>query len=181
MASPPSVAGLLLTGGTSRRLGQDKSVVVIGGQRLCDRAMATLSQVSSPVVEVGPGRTSLPAVREDPPGDGPLAAVAAGAAALPSGWGAIVLAVDMPSVTAGFLRKIALHPGSGCVVPVAGGFRQPLCARYSAEALALSAGLVADGHRSMRALLDRVEVIEVPADPDLFTDIDTPEDLQAML
>jgi molybdopterin-guanine dinucleotide biosynthesis protein A len=181
MASTPSVAGLLLTGGASRRLGQDKAVVVIGGHRLCDRAAATLSQVASPVVEVGPGRTSLPATQEDPPGDGPLAALAAGAAALPPGVAVLVLAVDMPSVTAEFLRSIALHPATGCVVPVAGGFRQTLCARYSPEAVALSVELVADGERSMRALLDRVDVVEVAADPDLFADVDTPEDLQALL
>src|SRR3954468_1318664 len=98
----PSVAGLLLPGGASRRMGRDKALLEVGGQRLVDRAATALAAVADPVLEVGPGWSVLPAVREDPPGSGPLAAVVAGAAALRAGGHdgpVIVLAVDMPFVT----------------------------------------------------------------------------------
>src|SRR5438132_14472 len=75
-------AGLLLTGGASRRMGTDKALIEVDGQRLAERAAAVLAAVADPVVEVGPGWSPLPAVREDPPGSGPLAAVSTGAAAL---------------------------------------------------------------------------------------------------
>src|SRR5918912_556717 len=100
-------AGLLLTGGASRRMGTDKALIEVGGQRLVDRAADVLSAVADPVVEVGPGWSHLPAVREDPPGSGPLAALAAGAAALRAAGHdgpVLVLAVDMHRVPAELLR-----------------------------------------------------------------------------
>ena len=58
--------------------------------------------VASPVLEVGPAFASADAVREDPPGGGPLAAVVAGWDALGRGAaqvdGVLVLAVDLPFV-----------------------------------------------------------------------------------
>src|SRR5437868_6031867 len=151
---PRPVAALLLTGGASSRMGTDKATLVIGGERLCGRAARLLRAVADPVFEVGPGHTDLPRADEGPERRGPLAAVAAGAAALPAGVPAIVLAVDMPAVNDALLRALAEHPSAGTVVPVdAEGRLQPLCARYSPAALATAAGLVAAGKRAMAALL----------------------------
>lgn len=179
-------AGLLLTGGSSRRMGRDKAVMTVDGRRLADRAAEALSAVCRPVLEVGPGHTTLPAVREDPPGGGPLAALGAGWAALCArGWSGpvVVLAVDMPLVTADLLRFLARHPGRATVVPRSGGEPQPLCARYSPDALDLVPGLLAGGERSLRSLLAVIEVLWLEADDwaaaapsDAFADLDAPED-----
>jgi molybdopterin-guanine dinucleotide biosynthesis protein A len=185
-------AGLLLTGGASRRLGRDKATVVVGGERLVDRAARLLAGVARPVIEVGPGRSRLPWVLEDDPGSGPLAAVAAGASLLQRGGHrgpALVLAVDLPLVTEGLLALLAGHPSTGCVVPVDGaGYPQPLCARYSAAALSAASGLSAAGFTSPRALLERTAVTWLPppawsaaagsAHP--FADVDTDEDLASI-
>src|SRR5437763_249666 len=152
---PGAVAGLLLTGGASRRMGTDKALLEVGGQRLVDRAAGALAAVAEPAVEVGPGWSALPAVREDPPGSGPLAAVAAGAAALRAGGHdgpVIVLAVDMPFVTVDLLRLLATRPGPATAVPRAGGHPQVLCARYGPEALAAVDRLHAAGGVSLRRL-----------------------------
>jgi molybdopterin-guanine dinucleotide biosynthesis protein A len=76
------VAGLLRTGGASRRMSPGEVPLALGGERLADRGARLLSVVGSRVLEVGPGHTPLPAVREDPPGQGRHAGVAAGALAL---------------------------------------------------------------------------------------------------
>jgi molybdopterin-guanine dinucleotide biosynthesis protein A len=183
----PRVAGLLLTGGSSRRLGTDKASAVLGGRSLADRAAALLMAVCEPVIEVGPGRSPLAAVREDLPGAGPLAAVAAGGRALTErdrGGPALVLAVDMPRVTEGLLRFLASYPGDGSVVPFAAGKAQPLCARYSAAALRSADELTARGERSMMALIESLDDIQwagprmwgTVAPEDAFADVDTPED-----
>ena len=78
----PMVSGLLLTGGASRRLGRDKATLVVHGERFADRGARVLGTVCTPVLEVGPGVSDLPAVREEPAGAGPLAALAAGGAEL---------------------------------------------------------------------------------------------------
>jgi molybdopterin-guanine dinucleotide biosynthesis protein A len=189
-------AGLLLTGGASRRLGRDKALVVIDGVTLADRAAALLVAVCDPVIEVGPGRTGLPVVLEDPPGSGPLAALVAGWAELGRRGHpgpVLVLAVDMPGVTAALLRHLATRPGPATAVPVdrrlpeGGQTRpQPLCARYGADALDTAADLVAAGERSLRSLLAVTPVVWVEAgewEPlagsGAFADVDTPGDLEA--
>jgi molybdopterin-guanine dinucleotide biosynthesis protein A len=186
----PPVAGLLLTGGTSRRLGVDKATLLLDGDRLVDRVAGVLAGVATTVLEVGPGYSSLAAVREEPPGSGPLAALAAGAAALGArGLGTsavLVLAVDLPFVDAPLLEWLASHRDPRTVVPVVDGLPQPLCARYTYAALSLAPELVAAGERSMRALLSRLDVHDATeaewggvASARAFADVDTPEDASA--
>ena len=182
-----NVAGLLLTGGGSRRMGVDKAALVVDGVPLAERAAAALLAVVSPVLEVGPGRTSLPVVTEADPGAGPLGALAAGAATLARhghAGPAVLLATDLPFVTAALVRALASHPSEAAVVPVVAGRRQPLAARYSPAALQLAPALFSAGRRSLAALLEDVDVVEVTEDGlaplvDLreLEDVDTPEDL----
>ena len=76
------MAGVLLTGGASRRMGTDKARLVVNGETLAARSARVLTAVCDPVVEVGPGVSGLPAVLEEPPGAGPLVALLAGVGAL---------------------------------------------------------------------------------------------------
>ena len=189
------VAGLLLTGGASRRMGSDKALLEVDGRRMVDRAAAALGAVAEPVVEVGPGWSGLPAVREDPPGSGPLAAVSAGAAALRAaghGGAVLVLAVDMPRVDVEVLRLLADRPGPATAVPRADGHPQVLCARYGPDALAEADRLLAGGGQSLRLLVEDLaargeadwvepEEWEPVAGPEAFSDVDTPEDLRRVL
>jgi molybdopterin-guanine dinucleotide biosynthesis protein A len=179
------VAGLLLTGGASSRLGVPKAELRRDGERLADRGARILSSVSAPVVEVGPGPTGLPAVREVPVGAGPLAALVAGAAEANrrhATRGVLVLAVDLPFVDPPLLAWLAEHPAPGAVVPRVDGIPQTLCARYADTDLPVAARLRAAGRASMRALLDAVPVTYVDeaewgpiADPGAFLDVDTPD------
>jgi molybdenum cofactor guanylyltransferase len=182
------VAGLLLTGGQSRRLGTDKALVRKEGETLAARGARVLGAVCAPVLEVGAGASGLPAVREEPPGAGPLAALVAGAMALRergSDDGLLLLAVDLPFVEPPLLQLLAaIDPGEGVVVPLADGRQQPLCAHYSPAALRRAGALAAEGERALKALLGAVDVDEIdePAwqrvsPPRALDDIDTPEDL----
>ena len=168
-------------------MGADKAAMVVEGLPLAQRAAGALTAVVSPVFEVGPGRSSLATVAEAELGAGPLGALAAGAAALAAHGhraGAVVLATDLPFVTADLVRVLASHPSAGTVVPVLAGRRQLLAARYSPTALRTAPTLFAAGRRSLAALLDEVDVVELPEDElarlvDLreLEDVDTPEDL----
>ena len=191
---PDAVGGLLLTGGASLRMGEDKALIELGGHRLVDRAAALLTAVADPVIEVGPGWSGLPAVREDPPGSGPLAALSAGAAALRAAGhdgSVLVLAVDMPRVGVELLRFLAGRAGTATAVPRAGGHPQPMCARYGPDVLAAVDQRLAAGGRSLRDLLETLapsgavswvepEEWEPMAGPEAFSDVDTPEDLRRL-
>ncbi len=184
------VAGLVLTGGESRRLGIAKSMLLRGDESLADRSARVVAEVCDPVLEVGPGATRLPAVREDPGGSGPLAAVVAGALELRARGHAgpvLVLAVDLPLIEPSVLTWLADHPAMGTVVPRVAGKAQSLCARYAAEALHVAEQLVAEGEQSMRALLAAIPVTyldedawEGVCDAHSFADVDTPEDLERL-
>lgn len=178
-------AGLLLTGGASARLGTPKAELRRAGVRLADRNAALLTAVCTVTLEVGPGYSALPAVREDPPGSGPLAALVAGAAALHARGEplpVLVLGVDLPFVDTALLTWLATRPGTGTVVPRVAGSPQPLCARYGTADLAVAAGLRRAGAASMRALLDAAAVTYLDeadwgavTDASGFDDVDTPD------
>ena len=167
-------------------MGRDKATIEIGGEALAVRAAAALrAALAGPFVEVGPGRSGLPAITEEPAGEGPLVAVAAAASILDCSHPAFVLAVDMPAVSADLIRLIAGHSGAGSIVPADGSGRlQPLCARWDPAAVSAAPGLVASGHRSMQSLLEVAPVTVVPPDEWLavanahaLLDADTPDDL----
>jgi molybdopterin-guanine dinucleotide biosynthesis protein A len=179
--------GLLFTGGASSRLGFTKAELRRDGERFVDRGARVLGAVCDDVIEVGTGFGALPTVHEDPPGAGPLAALAAGAAALRDRGhvdSVLVLAVDLPFVEPALLAWLGSHPAPGSVVPRVEGIAQSVCARYSPDALSTARALVGAGERSMRALLDTVDVTyvdeaewSVVCAARAFADIDTPEDL----
>ncbi|HEY6623697.1 MAG TPA: molybdenum cofactor guanylyltransferase [Acidimicrobiales bacterium] len=182
------IAGLVLTGGASRRMGRDKASIVLADGRTCARTVAArLAEVADPVLEVGPGTSGLTAVPDDRPGAGPLAALATGWAAL-SGLGrggpVLVLACDLPAISVPLLELLARTPGEGTLVPVVGGRPQPLCARFGRASLDRCRSLVGEGRSSLMALLDVTPVTWLGPDvwsevvgPECFVDIDTPQDL----
>jgi molybdopterin-guanine dinucleotide biosynthesis protein A len=176
-------------------MGVDKAAIRLSdadgrsGPTLAERTVDLLLEACSPAVEVGPGRTCLPAVAESPAGAGPLAAMVAGWDALRAGgWfgPVVVVATDLPMLTSSMLVWLAEHPASGSVVPVAGGRVQPLCARYSPADMDVAARLVRQGERALSALLDVTDPLLAGEDAwaagaggdAVLTDVDTPEDLR---
>jgi molybdopterin-guanine dinucleotide biosynthesis protein A len=184
------VAGLLLTGGSSRRMGHDKATLVIEGEPNARRLGALLAGVVEPALEVGGQCSGLAAIADEQPGEGPLTALVTGWSAL-SGAGhegsVVVLACDLPLVTSAFLRWLAQYPGERSVVPLVDGRLQPLCARWSAPDLRRSVERAADGARSLRELLEEMDPVTVrPSDwagvaaPSTLSDADTPDDLERL-
>jgi molybdopterin molybdotransferase len=169
---------IVLAGGASRRLGADKPEQRIGGRRLLDIALAAVAGADA-VVVVGPPRdvpTGVTVVRENPPGAGPVAAVAAGLAALPGDRADIVvLPADLPDITASTVAALAKARG-GAPVALAvddSGRRQYLTAVWDSAALA--AALAADPPR----MRDLIPADAATAKVSGVADIDTPEQLAA--
>jgi molybdopterin-guanine dinucleotide biosynthesis protein A len=170
-------------------MGTDKATLRLDGDTLAQRAAARLTAVCSVVVEVGPGLTGRPHVVEEPAGSGPLAALAAGGAALDGlGWQgpALLLAVDLPRVGVALLELLRDWPGADTAVPEAGRL-QPVCARYGSDAVLAASSLLAGGIRALQALFDVIEYDVVPehtwravAPDDAFADVDTPDDAARM-
>ncbi|WP_436772001.1 NTP transferase domain-containing protein [Yinghuangia sp. YIM S09857] len=157
-ASQPSFDAVVLAGGAARRLGgRDKPALRVGGRTLLDRAVAACAGAGR-VIAVGPERTTAADVRwlrEDPPGGGPVAAVAAGLAAVEAPY-VLLLAADLPFVTREVtgrlldaLVRAAEGPGprpDGVLLVDADGRDQPLLAAYRTEALRAALAAVGEPH-----------------------------------
>lgn len=180
---------VVLTGGRAVRLqGADKATIEIGGATLLERVLASLDGIDEVVVvgdEVG---TSRPVtwLREDPPGGGPAAGLLAGLSGFPRvpRW-VVVLAVDLPLVTAGTVRRLRQACDrvgrDGALLVDEGGVRQLLCAVYRTEALLAAAPPVEERPGlSVRRLVSGLQLAEVDALPGEADDVDTWADLTAL-
>ena len=184
---------VLLTGGRATRLGgADKPSLAVGGVRMVERAFrAAAGAGANRVIVVGPD-PALPGVsavlREEPPGSGPAAAVAA-AAGLVTATEVAILATDLPFVTPAAVARLAAAladapPSTAAAMAVDGDGRdQPLLAVWRTAALrrALqSLGPPAD--RPLKALTAAapgpvLRVADLAPDPAPWFDCDTPDDL----
>lgn len=170
-------------------MGRDKATLLVDGVTLAARTAGLLvaAGLPGPLLELGPGHSGLPAVPDRRAGAGPLAAVAAGAAALRCrGFtgGALVVATDLPRLGPGLLSWLAAHPAPGSVVPLRDRRPQWLCARYSPAALDAAADLVASGRSALRELAahgvhlaGEDELVAAGFRPGDLDDADTPADL----
>jgi molybdopterin-guanine dinucleotide biosynthesis protein A len=182
-------SAVIMAGGDSRRMGQDKANLLLGERTLLQSVAATLQplfpQVIISVRQPRP-EIDLPQVCDDPAFSGPLAGLAAALEHATMPW-IFAVACDMPFITPAVIEHLALQRADfQAVVPMAGGFPQPLAAFYAKSCLdEVHACLHGDGKHSFRALLDRIRVCYVSeeqmqaVDPRLrsFFDLDTPQDV----
>lgn len=104
------VSGVILAGGGSRRMGQDKALLQVGGQRLIDRVAGLVGQVVDEVVVVAadPARyrsDNWRVVADAFPGAGSLGGLYTGLQAARHAY-VIAVAVDMPFVNPDVLRYL---------------------------------------------------------------------------
>lgn len=169
---------VVLAGGTGRRLGgADKPGLLVGGATLLDRVLGAVDDAGT-VVVVGPPRPTVRPVvwaREDPPGGGPAAALAAGLARVQADV-VVVLAADLPFLDAGTvtaLREAAVN-ADGALLVDDGGRDQVLTSCWSTARLRERATGDLDG-APLRALLRGLEPVRVRSAAGV--DVDTPADL----
>jgi molybdenum cofactor guanylyltransferase len=192
---PTLGAVIVLAGGGSTRLGQDKTRALVGGEAVLDRLLVGLDEVAPdvPVVVVGPPRpTARPVLwcREEPPGGGPVAGLAVGLAQpvgdppapVPDDGLLAVLAGDLPfaapALTVLLAALAAAPPGTDGVLGVdSRGDDQLLVGVHRAGALR-HAVAAQSGAGSVRAVVKRLSVVRTPLPWPLTLDVDTAEDLQ---
>ncbi len=219
-------SALILAGGASRRIGEPKPFLEIGGRPLLERLLAATESLGDVVLAVDdparfvaalgrvgwePAPGAAPAefrrgarkaliVADPEPGQGPLAGLASGLAAIETGY-CWVVSCDLPFVTGELgtwlldRLELAMHrrgvAGSearavDAVIPRIDGRWQPLCAAYRRSAGRAAADLVERGIRSVHALLDAIAVeavsrreLESVGDPDrLLFNLNTRKDLE---
>jgi molybdopterin-guanine dinucleotide biosynthesis protein A len=168
METVSQVAGFVLAGGGSSRMGRDKGLLELDGEALVVRAAnLAASATGAPATIIG-GTAYTPlglrVVGDDLPGAGPLGAIATALRASVAPWNLIV-ACDLPYLTREWLEFLvdrALGSNADAVLPMNERGAEPLCAMYNKRGEQVIRGALNRGTRKVTDGLAgvRVEYIE---------------------
>lgn len=111
------MGGVILAGGASRRMGEDKARMLWDGRRAVDRLADLLTGLGAAPILVSGRDYGLPFVADPAPGAGPVAGLQQTLAALERAGcdAALVLAVDAPTLTAEDLAPLIAAGAPGAV------------------------------------------------------------------
>jgi molybdopterin-guanine dinucleotide biosynthesis protein A len=188
--SGPELFGLLLTGGSSRRMQRDKAVLEYAGKSQLERAMNLLTPlVARCFVSVRTDqlqdsrRAAYDTIVDLRPNLGPIGGIHAALHAYPDrGW--LVLACDLPFLDKATLQYLITHRASA---RVATAYRssfdrqpEPLCAIFEPRSLVVIEESLARSQQCPRALLARsdVELLDLP-NPRALDNVNTGEEYAA--
>lgn len=170
---------IVLTGGTSKRFGSDKSQALINGNTVLEVLTRNLNASANELIIVGPESSiSAKYVREAPIGSGPVAAIAAGLKEVDSEFVAI-FATDMPFAPR-LVNQLFNALEHDAALPLdAEGFVQPLAAVYRTVALKKAIeSFDSLENLAVKELISRLEIDQVPLlETEFLFDIDTKADL----
>ena len=198
------LAGIVLCGGNSSRMGQSKALLPFGNETMLQRVVRIMSDVSSPIVVVKAENQSLPSlpdnilITQDRITDqGPLEGIRMGLDALIQNsdqaqvpTAAYVTSCDVPLLEPAFVQAVATHLGDAEVAVVEeDGFRHPLAAIYRTSVIPVIDSLLESGQRRPLFLFDQVKTVTVSTqnllsvDPNLSSlmNLNQPDDYLAAL
>lgn len=189
-AKPEMPVGVVLAGGSSRRMGRDKALLELDGVSLVERAARRLASICSTVVIADGERGLLDGARSVPDGSGqgPVAGILGAAEAVPA-TSLLLLACDLPRVPISLLAELATRSTADWVVPRWQRRLEPLCALYRPAALdglrAQVANSILAPHRLAEHSGLRIDYLDEDrlrqhGDPRImFTNLNRPGDLDA--
>ncbi len=179
-----SFGAVVLAGGQAARLGgADKATIEVHGRTLLEHALDAVIDATEVVVVGQQVPTDRPVtfVVEDPQYGGPVAGLLTGRDVLLRRCPTLaVLAVDMPRLTAATFRRLydAAVGHDGAVLTDPAGRRQLALVVSTARLDAVRPGLEERHGMALRALLEPLDLAEVPAIGEEHRDVDTWTDLR---
>jgi molybdopterin-guanine dinucleotide biosynthesis protein A len=190
VVSVPPIYGLILAGGSSRRMGRDKALIAYHGKSqiewTAERARVVCERVYlsvRPDQAAEPARTVLPQIIDRVADKGPIAGLMAAQAEAPeAAW--LVLACDLPFIDEETLRHLAAVRDPARVATAyrssRDGLPEPLCAIFEPKSRALIEAHVGAGKDCPRQFLivSDTLLIDQP-NPHALDNINTPAEFQA--
>ncbi|RMH38290.1 MAG: molybdenum cofactor guanylyltransferase [Nitrospirae bacterium] len=193
----PDVTGILLAGGQSRRMGQDKRWVTLEGIPLFHRTLTALIAVFTRIIVVVARRDAMPdselpagveIVQDLIPNCGSAGGLYTGLACSPTPR-AFVVACDMPFLNPDLVRHLcAFDPNADVLMVNMAGKVHPMHALYSKQCVPVLAAMLEEKQFKIQNLCTREDLAvrillgdEIkPWDPQglSFLNINTPMDLE---
>ena len=178
-ASGIPVTGFVLAGGQSRRMGQDKATLEWRSRPLLDHMIQLLSTAADPVRIVG--RDALP---DRIPGLGPAGGILTALHVTETSKNLIV-AVDLPSLTTGFLRtfRVWWTGSTKHILACKIGSDYPLCLGIDRAMLPAIEERIKAGRLAIRTLIEESDseilneetVLQAGFPISIFANVNTPE------
>lgn len=186
-ARPVPIAGAVLAGGESRRIGRPKGLLPVGSATLIERVLRSLTEACETLLIVTNTpdlyrHLGVPMVGDALPDRRSLVGIYT--ALLHTGGPVFVCGCDMPFLNPALIRHLgSLAEGVDAVVPRHAGEYEPLHAVYAKACLEPIRRCLARGDRNTGFLREvNVRVVETEElrrlDPDLssFVNVNTPEE-----
>jgi molybdenum cofactor guanylyltransferase len=181
-----SVAGYVLAGGNSTRMGTDKALLRTGGVAMVQRIAGIVQHAAGSATLIGDPEKyrslGFPVVADLRPGFGPLGGMEAALSHTDCEWN-LIAACDLAALRADFLATLCAQAGrldarADCLVPSGpDGRLQPLTAVYRRRCLAVFSAALDCARRKVNEALDSLEVrLWQTNDPQLFQNVNTPDD-----
>jgi molybdenum cofactor guanylyltransferase len=142
-------------------MGMPKALVLVDGVPLWERQVKVLQGVGPADLMIsagndwGPGPGSWTILRDRTPGLGPLEGVGAALASMSTDL-LLVLAVDMPSMSAAYLAALVDTAGQRGIVPERDGAYQGLSAVYPRASAAIAEQVLRSTDRSIQSFVKRL-------------------------
>lgn len=188
------LAGIILAGGKSVRMGVNKAFITMSGQRIIDRTAALFSTLFRQVILVTNSpleyaSLDLEIAVDLIPQTGPLAGIYTGLRYSSHPY-SFVAGCDMPLISRAVLEHmIALCPRHDVIIPLLEDGYHPLHAVYSSRCIEPFEKLIRSGQFKITEIFPHVRVREVtaaelrPLDRELrsFVNLNTPEDLRRIV
>lgn len=181
-----TVAGVVLTGGASRRMGTDKALVEVDGVAMVVRVAGALTEGGcDPVVCQGGDAQSLAALgmtvlADTRPGGGPVAGILDALSAAAPGSVA-VCACDLPWLDGATVKELVAvadaRPDADVVV-ACDSAGPHLAGVWQQGSRQLLEALVAGGIRSYRGALEQLNTVHVDVPPAVVANVNSPGDLR---
>ncbi|MFZ2511097.1 MAG: molybdenum cofactor guanylyltransferase [Gordonia sp. (in: high G+C Gram-positive bacteria)] len=190
-----NLAGVVLAGGRSRRMGQDKASLEWEGRPMLTVVTDVIAQRCDPVLVAAAPTSQAYAelsdvagvdwITTEPTGAGPLGGLVAALEAAEAAGSpvAFVCATDMPLIQPELIDELlhALTVSTDAVVVHEGGRDHPMAAIYRTRIVPQLAELIAAGEQRMLAALDAIVTHRVGvSDATWLTNVDAPEDLHRL-
>ena len=160
---------IVMAGGQSTRMGQDKSMLLIDGkpmiEHVCDQVRDKFEEIL--ISANDPQKYAFlkaKVVQDKATGQGPLMGIESALSASANELN-FVIACDMPEIELSLVRRMLKEAaGYDAVVLRAGGQIEPLFAVYRKNLAATAASLLESGERRLRALFDHCRTKYVDID-----------------
>ena len=178
------LAAAILAGGHARRFrGVNKGTLMVGRTPIVDRQLQTLREVACEIFVVGRDddvwtSRGLRVVPDEIPEAGPLGGIYTAIMQSPAER-TLVVACDMPFLSAAMLRRLAAVRDADLVIPRHAKGYEPLCAIYSRACASDIRDRLSQGLNEASRLPKGLRVTEFDVDNDaMFVNVNTPHDYE---